>query len=78
MLSKTSRAETKREIQRLWKSWPQRKEYLGHAVAPLIFYEWLESTGQAVVYDGYFGPGDPCQTVKTWCEDWEKNPGDCD
>jgi hypothetical protein len=71
-LSTSSKEQTKREIQRLWKTWPQRKEYKGHAVAPLVFYEWLEATEQAVIYDGFFGPGDPCQMVKIWCEDWEK------
>lgn len=61
-----TRDETKREIQRFWIQWPERKILDDDGAPPLLFYGELQNSNALILQDGDFGPGDPYQIVKAW------------
>jgi hypothetical protein len=67
-----TREETKREIQRLWINWPDRKcskECTG--LAALTFYGSLQNENESILQDGDFGSGEQYLIIYFWVLDWE-------
>ena len=59
-----TREETKREIQRLWINWPDRKcskECTG--LAALTFYGSLQNENESILQDVDFGSGEQYLTI---------------
>jgi len=50
-----NRKETKREIQRLWINWPDRKEFEDSSLTVLTFYSSLRDSNESILSDGDFG-----------------------
>lgn len=73
---KMKRDETKREVQRLWKDWPDRQNYDDVGMCALAFHGWLQSSGQSIMSYGNFGSGSPYQTVAGWVKEWDRTWGE--
>ncbi|MGI9304235.1 MAG: hypothetical protein ACR2RB_16250 [Gammaproteobacteria bacterium] len=62
--------ETKREVQALYRDWPDRGQ---ESLDGLAFYGWLRDTAPDVFREGKFGAErTPYQVIKSWIADWEK------
>ena len=72
-----AREETKREIQKLWLNWPDRKEFpvTDIGTGALCFYVSLQNSNDPILSDGDFGSGDPYQIIHPWVLEWAQTWG---
>jgi len=61
--------ETKREIQKLWIRWPDRKKIDDSGLAALSFYDSLKEQNEPILANGDYGLGDPYQIIHAWVLD---------
>ena len=70
-----NRKETKREIQRLWINWSDRKEFDDSDPAVLTFYSSLRGSNESILSDGDFGLGVQYQIIHAWILKWMQTWG---
>ena len=70
------REETRREIQRLWINWPDRKRFKDSVgLAALSFYGSLQNANESVLQDGDFGSGEQYLIILVWVSEWRRTWG---
>jgi hypothetical protein len=70
------REETRREIQRLWINWPERKRFKDSVgLAALSFYGSIQNANESVLQDGDFGSGEQYLKILDWVSEWRRTWG---